>query len=37
VLFLCCDAASYVTGIDIPVDGGWSIGDAPGALPGEAA
>ena len=26
-----------VTGVDIPVDGGWTIGDAPGVLPGEAA
>jgi hypothetical protein len=29
VLLLASDAGGYVTGADIPVDGGWSIGDAP--------
>ncbi|MGE0310325.1 MAG: SDR family NAD(P)-dependent oxidoreductase [Lautropia sp.] len=33
VLMLCSDGAGYITGADIPVDGGWSLGDAPGSLP----
>lgn len=29
VLMLCSEGASYITGTNIMVDGGWSIGDAP--------
>lgn len=32
VTMLCGDGASYITGVDIPVNGGWDIGDAPGNL-----
>jgi NAD(P)-dependent dehydrogenase (short-subunit alcohol dehydrogenase family) len=35
-IFLCSNEAAYLTVVDIPFDGGWTIGDAPGSLPGEA-
>jgi len=25
ITYLCSDRASFVTGVELPVDGGWSI------------
>lgn len=33
VVMLCTDAGGYVTGADIPLDGGWTAGDAPPVRP----
>lgn len=36
VVMLCGEGGGYITGAEIPVDGGWTLGDAPGALPGAS-
>jgi len=33
ILFLCSDAARFITGIDLPVDGGYAITGPDGGKP----
>ncbi len=36
-MFLSSDAAAYISGVVLPVDGGWSLGGAPSAMAAKLA